>query len=132
MHQLAKDSLGRCLNHGDLFGRFYEIFIASHAAVATRFRDTDMEKQKDLLKNGINLAIMFADGNPVGENGINRIRHTHSRTQLDIDPGLYDLWLDGFLQAVSEIDPHFDADIEQDWRVLLQKTIDHIRGGYAL
>lgn len=34
MYEQAKDSLGRCLNHGDLFKRFYEIFVLQHPAIA--------------------------------------------------------------------------------------------------
>ena len=129
MYEHAKDSLGRCLNHGGLLKRFYELFH-KYPEVAEKFRNRDMGIQDGALRNGINLAIMFAEGNPIGKNGIHRIRKSHCRDELDIKPYMYPLWLDSFIEAVSEIDPNFDDEIEREWRSLLQKTIDYIVEGY--
>lgn len=126
----TEDSLGRCLNHGDPFGRFYKIFTASNPKIAMKFKNTDMKKQKDLLQHGIILANMFYNDNPVGKNGIKRIRETHSQSRLDINPSLYTIWLDSFIKTVSEFDPKFDEEIEKEWRKVLQKTIDYIIEGY--
>ncbi|MDX1250901.1 MAG: globin [Gammaproteobacteria bacterium] len=127
----TKLSLGRCINSGkDLFERFYEIFLDSHPAIRPRFVKTDMQAQKALLKNGINLAIMFAEGNPVGSGGISRIRESHSKKKINIDPGLYSCWLDSFIKAVSEVDPQFNPELEKEWREMLQITVNHIAGGY--
>ena len=130
MYEHAKDSLGRCLNHGSLFKRFYELFIQQNSEIAEKFRDTNMHAQEGVLKNGINLAIMFAEGDPVGLNGIQRIRKSHCKDKLNIKPDMYSLWLDSFMQVVSEIDPNFDDEIENEWRNLLQETIDYIIEGY--
>ncbi|MBI2778537.1 MAG: globin [Gammaproteobacteria bacterium] len=128
----AKTSLGRCINSGnDLFGKFYDIFLVSHPSISPRFANTDMSAQKALLKNGINLAIMYAEGNPIGASGISRIRDTHSATKMNIEPGQYSYWLDSFIKAVSETDPQFGPEIEKEWRELLQMTINHITSGYG-
>lgn len=130
MYEQAKDSLGRCLNHGGLISRFYELLVQQHPEIAEKFAHTDMSKQAALLKNGINLAIMFAEDNPIGINAIHRLRHTHSRAQLDINPVLYPLWLESFIQAVTETDQHFGPVVEKEWREIIQKTIDCIVSGY--
>jgi len=110
----TEDSLGRCLNHGDLFGRFYEIFTASNPEIARKFENSDIKKQKDLLQYGIILANMFYNDNPIGINGIKRIRESHSRSKLDIKPSLYKYFLDSFIRAASELDPKFDDETEKE------------------
>jgi hemoglobin-like flavoprotein len=126
----AKASFGRAINKGDFIARFYEIFMASDPEVADKFANTDMEKQKKLLMQGINLSIMFAEGNPLGKHGIDRIRHTHSKSELDIHPEYYQLWLDSLLKAVNEFDQQIDEESNQQWRDMLQITIDYITDGY--
>ena len=130
MYEHAKDSLGRCLNHGGFLNRFYEILIQQHSDVAEKFQDVDMARQEAALKNGINLAIMFAEDNPIGVNAIQRIRDSHCRDNLDIKPALYEVWLDSFIEALSEIDPHYGSVAEEEWREILQKTIAYIIDGY--
>jgi hemoglobin-like flavoprotein len=126
----AKASFGRCINKGDLIGRFYTIFMASDPGVAAKFSDTDMDKQKKLLMQSINLAIMFSEGNPMGKHGIERIRRTHSKSQLNIHPEYYKLWLDSFLKAINECDLQIDEETNHQWREMLQLTIDYVTAGY--
>lgn len=130
MHQQVKTSIGRCLNRGDLIGRFYEIFLNADPVIAEKFRDTDMQQQKQLLEHGIQLALMFADDNSVGKKGLARIRETHSRKNLNISPDLYSVWLESFMQAVEEIDPEYNVELDLEWREVLQKSIDYIVSGY--
>lgn len=126
----VRNSLGRANRKGMLFDRFYEIFLASNSAIKPMFANTDMANQKQLLRQGLNLTIMFAEGNPVGESGLNRIRRSHAKNGLNIDPKMYRFWKASFLQAVSECDPDHTPDLAQDWDDLLQKAIDHIAAGY--
>lgn len=128
--KLAKESIGHCINIGDLFGRFYEIFLASHPAIEEKFENTDMQKQKNLLKNGVNLAIMFAEGNPIGENAMARLRVSHNKHNLNIHPRFYSYWLDSFIKAMSELDDQFNEETERQVRKLLLISIDYIIAGY--
>jgi hemoglobin-like flavoprotein len=130
MYEQAKDSLGRCLNHGGLISRFYALFVQQHPDIAEKFTHTDMSKQESLLMNGINLSIMFAEDNPIGLNGIQRIRKSHCRDGLDIRPEFFPIWLESFIQALAETDRHFGPVVEKEWREILQKTIDYITDGY--
>lgn len=123
-------SFGRCVFKGDVIERFYDLFIDSHPDIKHRFLETDFASQKNLLRQGIGLAIMFASGNPVGENGINRIRKSHSASGLNIPPYLYPYWKKSFLQAVSEFDAEFSEELKGQWDGVLQRTIDFIAGGH--
>lgn len=127
----VKQSFGRCLNRGDLIGRFYELLLEADPVIPKKFEHTDMRKQKDLLIHGINLALMFVEGDPVGKNGLLRIRQSHSKKNLDINPELYMFWMASFQQAVSEIDPDYNDDIENSWQEVLEKTVNFISEGYT-
>lgn len=126
----VKQSFGRCIAAGDLIERFYEIFLRSNPEIAPHFVNTDFTVQKGLLRRGINLAIMFAGDQPVGVDGINRLRTSHAKLAMDISPNLYKYWKESLIQAISEFDPKFDAQLRSSWDYTLQKTIDHIVAGY--
>ncbi len=123
-------SLERCLVAGDLYGHFYERLLASSPEVAVRFQRTNMSEQKRILHHAINLILSFFERNPVGTWAIERVRHTHSRSQLDIPPRLYAYWRSAFLDAVRELDPALDAATERAWRTVLQAAIDFVVAGY--
>jgi hemoglobin-like flavoprotein len=61
---------------------------------------------------------------------LERLAKLHSRTQMDIKPELYDLWLDRLMQAVEEFDPMFNMEIEIAWRRLLQPGIEFMKSRY--
>ena len=103
--QEIKMSFGRCLTHGDLFQEFYNIFLKSDPCLAPMFANTDFAKQKALLKQGLNLALMYADGNIIGQSGLRKIRKSHAQNDLNIAPHLYPLWVNSFLSAIQKMDP---------------------------
>lgn len=127
----VRESFGRCLLEGDVFQYFYDRFLQSHMDIAKKFRTTDLNQQKRLLHDGINLAIMFAEGNSVGRYGIERIAESHKKSGLDISPHLYSYWLESFIDAVAAFDPEFRLDIEAEWREVLSKAIEFIKARYA-
>ena len=126
----VKQSYARCMIKGDIVGRFYEIFLASHQDIKPRFANTDFDSQKQLLRQSVNLAMMFANDNEVGKKGINRIRQSHSKSGLNVPPDLYPYWKQSFIQAASEFDQEFSDELKRKWDAVLQKTIDFIIEGY--
>ena len=126
----VKESLVRCMITGDVIGRFYEIFLESHPDIKPKFANTDFDSQKRLLRQSVNLAIMFANGNPIGKKGIERIRSSHNRVGLNILPELYTYWKKSFIQVASEFDPEFSDELKKQWDFVLQKTIAYIIDGY--
>lgn len=110
----------------DVFGKFYDIFLNSHSDIKRMFLHTDLKSQKELLKHGIQLAILFADGNPVATQGLSRIKQTHGKGKMAIPPQMYRLWKSSFLTAIEQTDPQFSPQVRQEWDRVLQKTIDYI------
>jgi len=59
-----------------------------------------------------------------------RLAKRHGRQDLDIPPGLYDLWLDCLLQAARRHDPQFSPEIEAAWRRDAGRGIEYMRSKY--
>ncbi len=125
---LVKESLGRSVARGTLFDRFYDIFLKSNPAFVPMFAKTDLKKQKELLRHGVSLGLLYVEGKSIGENGLARIKKTHSKDEMNIDPKLYPYWKRSFLQAVSECDPNYSDEINAAWERTLQKIIDFLPG----
>ena len=123
-------SFGRASMKGDLIDRFYQIFLASHPTIRPRFQNTDFEKQKALLKQGVNLIIMYAKGNIVGKTGLERIRDTHQKSKMNIPPQLYSYWTQSLLKAISEMDPKFNSELEKFWKEIVARGVEFIIDGY--
>ena len=128
----VKESLVRCMITGDVMGKFYDVFLDSHSDIKPRFANTDFDAQKRLLRQSVNLAIMFANDNPVGKKGIERIRNSHRKARLNILPELYPYWKKSFIQVVDEFDPEFSDELKKQWDTVLQKTIDYVVDGYEV
>ena len=127
---VVKKSFDRCSNKNDIIGEFYNVFLDSHPDIKPRFANTNFVEQKKLLLQGLDLTIMFATDEPVGKIGINRIKKSHRKAELDIPPELYPYWKESFLHVISELDPEFSPELRQQWDLVLQKSIDYIISGY--
>ncbi|MEZ6093518.1 MAG: hypothetical protein R3C03_04655 [Pirellulaceae bacterium] len=127
---LVKISFGSALSTGDLMEQFYKNFLHSDPAIAPMFVKTDMDKQKNLLRQSINLAIMFAAGHEIGHKAIDQIGFTHSKKNLNISPKLYPNWKASFIKTVSNADRKFSSEVERAWSEVLQMAIDRIVSVY--
>lgn len=126
----VKQSLGRCLHHGDVFDTFYEIFLKSDPRIPEQFVGTEWEEQKRLLRQGVNNVIGYFDESFTAQSALERIRYTHGRDRLNIPPALYELWMDSMIEAVRQHDPEFDSVLEKEWREVLRKGTDFVKAGY--
>ena len=127
--ELFNDSIERCSGRPEFLRRFYSLFVASSEEVARKFESTDMRKQARLLKTSL-YTMMIASGESERDVHLERLARRHSRAELDVRPGLYDLWLERLLQAVGEFDPLFDSETETAWRNVLQPGIDFMKSRY--
>ncbi len=127
----VSNSYGRCLRKSNFYDRFYEIFMATDPRIAPMFANTDFKKQKELIKQGVNMTLMFGVGNnPTAEHVIERISKSHSASELNVSPDLYRFWLDSLMKTVAEFDPEFSAELEKAWRLQLAPAIERIKAGY--
>jgi hemoglobin-like flavoprotein len=126
----VRKSYGRVVAKGKFVDRFYEIFINSTPEIRRMFVNTDFEKQNELLERSLSMALLFPQRNLIARQVIDRIRVSHSRDNMDIDPALYRFWLDSLIKTVAEKDLEFNPELEQQWRRVLQVTLDYIAEGY--
>src|SRR5262245_39796546 len=127
---LFNDSLERCTVKPGFMDRFYALFLASSPEVAERFSRTDFRKQKHVLKASLYMMMFAAEGKAEGQAHLQRLAKLHSRTELDIKPHFYELWLDCLLQAVREYDRRFTPETERVWRRMMGSGIEFMKSRY--
>jgi hemoglobin-like flavoprotein len=129
--ELFNDSLARCLQGGQLFQRFYELFLASSAEVREKFRGTDFRKQRRMLQTSFYMLVEYiALGWPECEAYLERIAAAHGKQGRDISPHLYDLWVECLLRAVKECDHQCSSEVEAAWRYMMGAGISFIKARY--
>lgn len=130
--QIFDQSFERCRTGADpepFFASFYRSFTAASNQVAETFRNTDMAKQQVMLEKSFYRLLMFYTTNNV-DDYIEHIAVRHNRHNLNINPELYDLWLEKLLETVSEFDPLYDEQIELAWRLVFSTGITYMKHKY--
>ncbi|MFE8071031.1 globin [Marinobacteraceae bacterium S3BR75-40.1] len=113
----------------DFFEAFYRRFLLASPTVREKFRHTDMDRQRRMLKKSFySLVAFYASGSADGV--LERIAYSHSVRGLDIHPALYDLWLECLIDTVRDFDPQFDDDVELAWRLVLSAGITYMKFKY--
>lgn len=129
--QKARDSLSRCNQRPEFLDRFYEAFTGSSPDIRKKFEHTDFDMQKKVLRDSLFLMLSAA-----GTTGgfahvqLEKLAKRHSRTDLDIKPEWYELWLDTLLETVAEFDPDYTDEIDAAWRDSMKDGIDLLAAGY--
>lgn len=115
----VQQSYGRCLQSGHFIDRFYEIFNGKPAADGA-----ERARWHSALRHGIAEAILFAGGNHRADATVALTAQRSRGGRAEVEPKLYDSWLDSLLQAVREHDPQLTPTLEERWRSALEKVID--------
>lgn len=123
-------SYGACCLSPKFFDDFYDAFLASSRDIAGKFVNTDMTRQKQLLRDGISFMIMFYNGAAVGQMKVERLSESHSQGRMDIKPQWYDLWVNALVKTVSKHDPQFSPELDRSWRAVLSKGVETMKRGY--
>lgn len=120
----------RILDAGnEFYDYFYYRFLASHPAVAEAFKNTDMERQKQMLRKSLLYSINFIT-NKNNFHSMERIAKSHSMERYNIHPDLYDYWMDCIVDAVKKFDPKCDDDVELAWRLAFAPGITYMKFMY--
>jgi hypothetical protein len=88
-----------------------------------------MPRQKKMLYQSLRHMVDFSVERRASE-ALRRIAERHSKSQIDIDPGLYDTWLDSLIETAQMFDPRFSEEIELSWRVVLAPGIVYMKFRY--
>jgi len=111
------------------FDSFYERFLNSDHEVEEKFKNTDMDAQKRMLKESLlNMSSFFVT--KVADDYLQKISRIHSKPNRNIEPHLYDLWLECLIKTVRDYDPEFQRDVELAWRLVMAPGIVYMKFQY--
>ena len=95
------------IRENDFLDKFYENFLDSSDEVKNKFAGTNFRVQKLLLRQSLSYLLEFSAGFYDAKH-LKNLAYTHSKSQKDIDPALYELWLSTLIKTVKEFDPNYD------------------------
>ncbi len=125
-----KESHCRCSKDPTFLELFYEKFLSSSDKVRQKFAGTDMSRQKKALEQSLRMVVMSSRGSDAAEAYLDYIASRHGSKDLDIEPELYELWLDALIETVSELDPDYSNTVELAWRDTMHYAIDYMVSRY--
>ena len=111
------------------FDKFYENFLASSPEAREKFRNTNMFFQRRMLHDSLIHMQRFSIYKRA-EPFIQNLAKKHSKSQLDIKPHLYDVWLTSLIDTVKEYDSEFDDEVELAWRMHFAPGITYMKHKY--
>lgn len=123
-------SYHRCRATPGFLDVFYQIFRAKSPEIAAKFRDTDMERQKLMLRQSLLLMLQFNIHPEDAREELERLAERHSRRGVDIPPAMYDQWLDALCEAVRDNDPNYTPNLEALWRRAMKNGIELFQSRY--
>lgn len=121
-------SFGRCCNQDAFFADFYDRFLGSSTAIRAKFRNTDMKRQRYLLRDGILQLIFYARGMP--DYRLKALGRSHGRSGHRVSPDWYDTWIEILIETLRDHDPEFDAELESAWRRVIGPGIELMKRYY--
>jgi hypothetical protein len=71
------------------------------------------------------MMFMHLGGNAVGTNGVDRIAESHSKQMMNIDPNLYDYWINALVKSVKDCDPKMTPVLEAEWKNSAERRRPH-------
>jgi hemoglobin-like flavoprotein len=115
-----QQSYGRCLRDKRFIERFYEVFMASHPAIAPMFVNTDFGAQRMALRRGISVAILHAAGSGLSRRTTEQMADVHAaHGRAPVDPALYPYWIDSLLAVIAETDDEATPALLARWRTAM-------------
>jgi hemoglobin-like flavoprotein len=111
------------------FSRFYENFLSSSDLVAEMFANTDMDQQVKMLQRSMFHMITFYVSKQE-DSYLEGVAESHSATQHNVAPALYDLWLEALIETVMEVDTEYDETVGLAWRLAMAPGIVYMKFHY--
>jgi hemoglobin-like flavoprotein len=118
--------VNRQVDGKDFFEAFYDNFLADSEEIRQIFVNTDMAKQKNMLKKSFYSLLIFYGSNQA-DDYIKKIATYHDKHHLNIRPELYDAWMDALIQTLKAFDEDFNDDVELAWRLILCSGITYMK-----
>ena len=135
--ELFEESYGRVIGAGvrlgdkgkEFFDRFYNNFFANSREVRDKFTDVDMAAQVAVLQKSMFHVVSFYV-TKTDTDYLMSIARSHSRTQYNIKPELYDIWLESLIETVEAMDPKYEDELALAWRLAMIPGIEFMKFHY--
>ena len=125
-YETFNNSLGRCQANPEFIPIFYVNFLASSPRVKQKFVKTDFSRQNRMLKGSLYMVMAASEGSEAAEKYLAYIAERHSGRDLDIEPELFECWLDSLVLTVKEVDLGFTPEVEEAWRAVMREGIKYM------
>ena len=130
MEETPKDrflhSLDRCTADENFIPTFYGRFLSSSDEIRAKFVLTNFKKQNEMLLRSLTLAAGATAGERASLREIRERAETHDRHHLNIEPRLYEIWLDSVIGVASEFDPEWNETVEEASQTILGYVVKHM------
>lgn len=117
--RLLNESLQRCLNNEQFLEIFYRLFIESSPEIKSLFRNTDFQKQFDMMGKSLMTMIAASESNWISDQQLSRLANIHRK--LNIKPEHFEIWESSLLASIKQCDPAFNEEIKKAWKIIVQR-----------
>jgi len=126
----VQESLARCTVRGGFAARFLALLGEGHPALARTIATGDPREQRRVLRRGLQMMILYAQGAPMAATLLERSLDDGSAggmgNAVAVHPDLHPFWVDTLLRVVREFDPGFSPGLEKRWREVLGAALTHL------
>ena len=123
---LFLQSVNRCVGNEEFIPAFYERFLGSSEEIKDKFRSTNFDRQNKMLARSLELCAGATAGEAKSLAEITERATTHDREHLDIEPRLYDVWLETIVATASDFDDAWTDSVETAWRTILGHVVQRM------
>ena len=103
---------------------FYDGFMDSSGEAQHSFSGGDMQQIKLKLHGSLKMIAQLKDDQP--EDYVIMGDLPRMNAHFHVSEGMYQLWLEALLKAVSRCDPHFNNYLEEIWRHIVSEGVSHM------
>ena len=108
---------------------FFDNLLRSCPEVAQRILTGDTEAFRSTLILSIDtLARYYVNREPTTM--LQGVAHRQSRGERNIEPRLYEFFLQALLQTVKQYDPKYDDEVGKAWEVVLRPGLEYLKEMY--
>jgi len=122
---ILNDSLQRCLANERFISIFYELFLDTSDEIREKFKNSDFERQINMMQKSLNTIISVSESNWESDKFLSEMAKKHK--QLDIKPEHYELWENSLLATVAQCDQQYNEEICEAWKHILHRGIEFMQ-----
>lgn len=126
----VRHSFERCEANGNFAETFYRKFLSSSPDVPAYFTQTDFRRQREVLRESVYMMVSNDIANVKLRDLLEHLGSAHGRLGRNIRPELYEHWLDSVCATVAQLDPHWNNQLQREWRVRLRAGMQIIMAAY--